>query len=111
MSEASDFDAKAAEVVDLMDARRLSSPVRERPRERFCRHERVELDGEARRVYCSDCKIEVDAFAALLNLSRHFVRWQTRYAQAARAAKQMEDQAAELKRELRNLKARVRRAA
>jgi hypothetical protein len=100
-------------VVDLVPRDRdADAPVRTRPRrpgKRLCLHYRVELDHDVRRVYCRDCEQEVDAFDALTLLARDFERWTVSRDRAHRETRQAQAILDEVKRELRNAKARRRR--
>lgn len=76
---------------------------------RACRHRRVELDGQARKVLCSECGAERDPFDALLVIADNLDRykdWGARYKrEATAAAAELED----LKRQVQNAKAQLRR--
>src|SRR5579862_4512772 len=85
------------------------APVVRRPRAKFCRHHRFQLDGGSRRVYCGDCEQEVDAYEALDIMANMFERVNGRYKRAAIEARRIEVRLEELKRQERNAKARVRR--
>lgn len=74
-----------------------------------CRHRRVELDGQTRKVLCKECGAERDPFDALLTLAdklEHYKDWGTRY---KREAKQAEERLTDLKRQVRNAQAQLRR--
>jgi RNase P subunit RPR2 len=105
-----------ADVVELFPAADKAAeegPVRTREREhgRYCSHDKTELDDETRRVYCRHCGQEVPAFDVLRRLARDHERyigaWRTAHAEAGRAEERLEG----LRRQERNIKARVRRAA
>lgn len=85
------------------------SPVTRRYVPRACLHRRIELDDVARRVYCADCQAEVDAFDSLAMLSNEFDRWVHARDRVKREATQKQDELADLKRQVRNAKAALRR--
>lgn len=84
-------------------------PIRRRTRTSFCAHRHSELDESARRVYCADCKEEVDAFGVLLNLARHRERYVGSIKRARSDARQAGQRLDEVKRMERNARARLRR--
>jgi len=76
----------------------------------WCRHARTEVDGEARRVYCRDCKREVPAFDVLQRLAKSHDRFVSSRDTAQREARVLRGELENLKREERNVKARIRNA-
>lgn len=90
-----------------------TSPIRRRVVDRrgYCGHRHFVIDEDARTTKCDDCGAEVDAFTALAALCHELERWASHRdrlkADAKRAAAELED----VKRELRNAKARRRRAS
>ena len=86
------------------------APVIRRPRSKFCRHHRFQLDGGSRRVYCGDCAQEVHAYDALEILAGMYERINGRYKRAVAETKRAEASLEDLKRQERNAKSRVRRA-
>lgn len=80
------------------------------PATRVCRHLRVKLDERTRKVLCAECDAERDPFDALLVLADNLDRykhWRARYKrERTAAAAELED----LKRQVRNAKAQLRRA-
>jgi hypothetical protein len=110
---ASEQHAEDRKVVSIESRSRRGDPPLRRRRDqqpRFCRHKSLELDTEARRVYCVDCDQEVPAFDALLNFERYYDRYVSTCRRAQREAEAAEERLEELKREERNTKARIRRA-
>lgn len=89
------------------------APVRTRKAKRapFCRHLQVELDHNVRRVFCADCKAEVPAFDALHMLAHEFERWTDHRDRAEREARAAQTTLDDLKRQVRNAKAQLRRAS
>jgi RNase P subunit RPR2 len=87
-----------------METREVSREVR------FCQHMRVSLDTDAHRTFCRDCETEVDSFDYILRLAREwesYAAWARRHRDdAKRYAALVED----TKRQLRNVKAQLRRA-
>lgn len=80
------------------------------PATRVCRHRRVKLDEQARKVLCAECAAERDPFDALLVLADnldHYKHWRARYKRERTAALAELD---DLKRRVRNAKAQLRRA-
>lgn len=57
---------------DLQDDQRPLTM--DRPRRRFCPHNRTRLDPSARRVFCRDCGEEVDAFTILAGIAEDHER-------------------------------------
>lgn len=96
-------------VVGTRDSTEDAPLRRRRGRTRFCLHRRLELDEEARRVYCSDCEAEIPAFDALVKFSREFERWVIARDRARAEAVRASERLADLKRQERNAKARLRR--
>lgn len=89
------------------------APLRTKERPPFCEgsHKRLELDTEARRIYCKDCGREIPAFDALLDLIRYWERYLLAIKEAKRSAAHHQERLDEVKRKERNAKARVRRIA
>lgn len=71
-------------------------------------HKRVELDGEAERVYCRDCGAEVPPFKALQMLAADGERYIRERQEASRRTKVAEESMADLEKRERNAKSRVR---
>lgn len=80
-----------------------------RPKE-WCQHRQTILTAESRRVHCADCKREVPAFDALMDLAQDWERLIEWRKVAAKRRKQAEAELAEITRELRNAKNRRRNA-
>lgn len=97
------------------DAPERDAPLRKRPRDytelcaAFCK--RIELDGETERAYCSDCGKEVPLFKALEQLAADFERYITLRDAAKTEARHARVELDDLKRQIRNAKATLRRAA
>jgi hypothetical protein len=76
-----------------------------------CLHRRSDLDRDARRIYCRDCKSELDAFDVLLRLAREREQWRAEgdaiRAKTIRAERLLE----ETERQLANAKRRLARAS
>lgn len=81
-----------------------------RRRKGYCGHRRSELDEDSRRVYCRECGEELDPFTVLQKLAGEPERWHGYVERAKAEAKRAEAELADLKRQLRNAKARARRA-
>lgn len=88
------------------------APVKARPPEpKACRHRHVELDPDARRVYCRDCEQEVPAFDALMMFSGEgFDRWKQTREHLQRDVQRLRGQLEQAERDERNTKARARNA-
>lgn len=110
-------DGDGAEIIDLFPGAEKTdadAPLRTRPRdpdarEVYCRHLRLELDMKPRRVYCRDCAQEIPAFDALNTLRGEWESYVTARRTAKRQARAANERLAELQRQERNVKARVRR--
>lgn len=85
-------------VVDIGDLRVARGKSRRPPS--VCKHQRLVFDTEERRIYCEDCKTDVEAFDAFLQLvDRHHVldakaqrvREDAAHTVISRAAKRMDD--------------------
>jgi hypothetical protein len=105
----------ADEVVDLFKGAEKSdhaAPVRDKEteRQRYCGHRRVELDKQARRVYCRECGVEVPAFDFLESLSNEWHRMVDARKEARRLADLSKDRLADLERREANCKSRLRTA-
>jgi len=87
------------------DARPLATA--DRPK-KFCTHNRCELVGDTRRVYCRDCGREVPAFDVLLQLTRSHERFIEQRREAERRTKVARGHLEDLLRDERNAKARRR---
>lgn len=101
------FPAKTGEQSDE------EAPVRTRdrdPDERFCRHHRVELHQEARRVYCVDCKRETPAFDQLVKLAGEWESYKHHRDHARTDAKRAQERLDDIKRQEANAKSRLRSA-
>lgn len=87
------------------------APVRTRRLEMgsHCLHKSVELDHDAHRVFCRACKREVDAFDFLAGLAREWERYESWVRSHKRAARHAEDELDNIRRQLRNGKAQLRR--
>lgn len=112
-------DRRDADVVPLFpgaDQTDDDAPVRNKPRTSPVAGGcigpclKVELDGDARRVYCRVCGNETPAFDYLTNLAREFERYTGSRKEAQRRAKVAQANLDELERKERNAKARVRKA-
>jgi hypothetical protein len=106
-------DGNIVQLYPTKDQADESAPVKSRegdPKQRYCRHHHVELDREARRVYCRACSVEVPAFDFLEELSRDFSRHVTAREEAERRATVARENLDELLREERNAKSRLRAA-
>lgn len=113
MSDADD----GAEIVELFPGAERTdadAPLRTRPRDpderwSYCRHLRLDLHMKSRRVYCRDCGDEIPAFDALDSLRGEWERYVTARKHAIRQAKDVKARLAELEKQEKNTKARVRR--
>ena len=76
-----------------------------------CWHDAVVVDPAERRVTCDGCSAEVDPYEALFNLSRNVDRYEYSAKHARDSARVAEARVAELERQERNVKARIRTAA
>jgi hypothetical protein len=116
-----DEDDQLADVVSIHKDRDLQDDDRplfsdrarqqqEAERATFCPHRRYELDDEKHRVFCRDCKREVDAYAVLHDLARAPERYIGSRREAQRRSKIATGNLEDLLRQERNAKARLRRA-
>lgn len=90
------------------------APLRKRPRDpskRLCMHQRLELDQDVRRVYCKDCESEVDLFDALVKFARDFERHVEHRDRAKHEARRAQERLTDIKRQVRNAKAQLRRVS
>lgn len=85
-------------------------PVARMPRESYCRHRRVRLAGESRRVYCRDCEREVPAFDVLDDLAFDWETYMHTREDAQKRAKTATENLTELLRLERNAKGRLKNA-
>lgn len=74
-----------------------------------CRHRRHTLDETAHRMYCSECRQEVDCFDWIVEYTRKWARFNTEYRQAIKQADEARTRIAELERIEKNTKARIRK--
>lgn len=112
-TDGTDITSKA-DVVELFPTDD-DAPVRSRESDveeavRFCRHLHVELDHEARRVYCRGCGREVPAFSYLATLAFDFERHSRSRDHAQREAERARRDLDDVKRQVRNAKSRLARA-
>jgi hypothetical protein len=73
-----------------------------------CRHMRVELHHESRRVYCVDCGREVPAFDHLIKLAGEWEKYKHHRDRARADAKRAQARLDDIKRQEANAKSRLR---
>lgn len=78
--------------------------------ERFCAHDHVILYTNSRRVYCADCEDEVDAFSALQRFAERYERYVSSINRVKGDLKHYSETLRQVKREIRNARARLRRS-
>lgn len=81
-----------------------------RPRRSSCRHSHLEVDASIRKVFCVDCEEEVDPIDALNTLAYECDRYVHSRDRLEREAKQASVTLEDLKRQVRNAKAQLRRS-
>jgi seryl-tRNA synthetase len=86
------------------------SPLESAPYGQECDHASVRLDREARAVRCKRCDATVDAYDHLLALAQKWSRMADWVKHARRERATLAGRIAELKREERRVKARLKRA-
>lgn len=74
-----------------------------------CRHMKVLLSTEARRVFCRDCGHEIDAFGFLSRLCGEWELWVRARDDAEQGAKAAQERLSELLRLERNARGRLKR--
>jgi hypothetical protein len=74
-----------------------------------CHHRGARLDADARRVYCRECNVEIDAYEVLERIAREPERTIEERKTAQRRLRQVRSELKNLEREERNAKARKRR--
>lgn len=103
-------DDGEAEIVSLFpEAEEGDEPLTKRPKQGFCWHRKFSLDGEAQRVYCRDCGREVPAFEALDTFAKEYQRHIDHRERAKREANSEQEKLEDVKRQVRNEKAKLRR--
>lgn len=75
----------------------------------YCRHRRVRLDEEARRIFCRDCDREVDAFSVILSWANDWARITRWRQEAERRRTRAGERLDELLRLERNARVRLRK--
>lgn len=104
-------DSDEAEIVSLFpEADEGDEPLTKRPKQGFCWHRRFSIDMEAQRVYCRDCGREVPAIEALDTFGKEYQRHIDHRERAKREANAEMEKLEALKRQVRNEKAKLRRA-
>lgn len=84
-------------------------PVTLNPQGGHCLHRTSRLDVDARRVYCRKCNVELDPFTVLNEVAHEYERHRVGVEHAKREHRCLLQAVDELKREERNVKARIRR--
>lgn len=74
----------------------------------FCLHRQKQVDAIARTVTCSECKVVMDAFDALLELARNHERLKEQREHLTGEIKRRKEQIEQLRVEEKRVKARVR---
>lgn len=87
------------------------APVRSAPRRGFCVCRNYVVDHRVRRVFCRECGEEVPAFDALARFARDLERHERLRDAAHAAARDAQQKLDDLKRQIRNAKAQLRRYA
>lgn len=84
-------------------------PVTLNPESRRCTHRTSRLDVNARRVYCRKCNVELDPFTVLDQFAREYEHHREGVETVRRERKRLSAVVEELKREERNVRARIKR--
>lgn len=92
-------------VIDLKRAKFTRFEKRDKPLRRICRHYDLVVEEHTRTVSCDRCNAVLDPFAILKDMADG----QREVENTARMLRKIRDEMAELKKEERNLKARIRR--
>lgn len=92
------------QIIDLVAGTKLSIRV---ITSRYCPHLRTEIHEDSRKLVCRDCEHELDPFDMLLGLARHEKSLDWAKAELKEVRAEIED----AKRDLKNLKSRVKRAS
>lgn len=103
-----------AEIIELFttaDKAREATPITKGPRKPYCAHDKITLDDRNRRAYCRECKDEIDLFDFSMRLCGRWEACIESWKRADREAKAARARLEELKREERNIKARIRAGA
>lgn len=106
-------DGEVIELFTAADRARQNAPLTTKPPDygkKFCRHERIDLARDNRRAYCRDCGEERDLFDVLERFASRFEHYIATLKEAQRSAKAAREELADLMRQERNAKARVRKA-
>ena len=99
-----------AEILPLFpEAEEGDEPLTKRPQAGHCWHRTFSLDMEARRVYCRKCGREVPAIEALDTFAKEYTRHIDHRDRAKREANTEREKLEDLKRQVRNEKAKLRR--
>lgn len=81
------------------------------PREtRYCLHPSMDLQKLTRQVICRDCKTVIDPFDAVVKVANEWERHAHWTAMQVQERKRAEEHLANVKREIKNAQARLRRA-
>ena len=108
-----DEGAEVIELFSTVDQAEQNAPIatrRRNPAEPYCGHHGgIDLVRGNRRAYCRDCGREIDCFEALQKLAGTWERYVEAWKRAKREAEAAGARLEELKRQERNIKARIRR--
>ena len=95
--------------VNFRGPERGAVEYREKEQRTCYTHRSFELDEDSRRVYCQDCREEVDPFTALASFAADWRRWRTDREQLQKANAEARERLRDLKRLESNTRARIRR--
>lgn len=96
-------------VVPLFPGVKGDAELTKAERPPWCSHDHVQLDDEKHRVFCRDCRREIDAYDALEKFAAQWNRWRDRIENVKRETRVREGRLEEIKREEKNAKARLAR--
>jgi hypothetical protein len=102
--------SEIGEVYPLLPEVEGEYPTKEAKPPGFCSHRRTQFDKTSRRVHCIECGREVEAFTVLMQLAKDREQLDAHRDHTIRATRIAEARLAEIKRQERNAKARMRKA-
>lgn len=83
--------------------------TKQEPADRYCRHQQASIDENAHRLYCRDCKEEIDPLDFLLDLAGRWASVQTDRDSMKAKARLASRELIDVQRRLKNAKARLRK--
>ncbi len=96
--------------VICLEERRLDRPALSIKKHSYCGHRYVELDAQTRMVHCRNCGALRDSFDVLLLYADRELRFYANDLSLKRQREELEVIVADLKRQARNARARLKRA-